>query len=116
MFQHVIFLDKEKGFIYIKYFLYYTDAKLPQEKQAELAQVLNKYLSEEEKDKIMRTVAQKYIAEGKNKGIQIGETRGEARLLKMMLTNGNSIEEIAKITNLSVTRIQALLEVEGLSI
>jgi DNA repair protein RadC len=49
---------------------------------------------------------------GKREGIQIGE----ARLLKMMLTNGNSIKEIAKITNLSVTRIQELLEVEGLPI
>ncbi|MBX9889972.1 MAG: Rpn family recombination-promoting nuclease/putative transposase [Amoebophilaceae bacterium] len=116
MFQHVIFLDKEKGFIYVKYFLYYTDAKLPQEKQADLAQVLNKYLSEEEKDKIMRTVARKYIEEGEAKGkfegIKIGEVKGEAKLLKMMLVNGNSIEEIARITKLPVSRIFELLKVE----
>ena len=47
-------------------------------------------------------------AEGKAEGIQIGE----AKFLKMMLNNGNSIEEIASITRLSVTRIQELLAVE----
>ncbi|MBX9889752.1 MAG: hypothetical protein K2X94_00570 [Amoebophilaceae bacterium] len=42
----------------------------------------------------------------KAEGIQIGE----ARFLKMMLKNGNSIEEIASITRLSVTSIQELLQ------
>jgi predicted transposase/invertase (TIGR01784 family) len=48
------------------------------------------------------------IKTAKAEGIKIGE----ARLLKMMLNNGSSIEEIAGITNLSVGSIQKLLEVE----
>ena len=116
-FKRIILVDKEKGFVYLTYFLWYTHAKLPQERQAVLVDLLDKYLLEEEKDNIMRTVAQKYIeegrmrgkAEGKAEGIQIGEARGEARLLQMMLNNGHSIAAIASITNLSVARIKKLL-------
>ncbi|MBX9890297.1 MAG: Rpn family recombination-promoting nuclease/putative transposase [Amoebophilaceae bacterium] len=94
-FKSVILIDKEKGYIYLTYFLRYTNAKLPEERQVELVNLLNKYLSEEEQGKIMRTVAQKYIEKGKFEGIKIGEARGEARgkatLLKTMIANGNSI-------------------------
>jgi predicted transposase/invertase (TIGR01784 family) len=48
------------------------------------------------------------IKTAKAEGIQIGETR----LLKMMLHNGSSMEEIARITHLSVGRIQQLLAIE----
>ncbi|MCC8483971.1 MAG: Rpn family recombination-promoting nuclease/putative transposase [Rickettsia endosymbiont of Labidopullus appendiculatus] len=48
--------------------------------------------------------------EGRVEGIQIGEARGEAKLIKMMIENGNSIEEIAKITKLSVAKITELLK------
>ncbi len=55
-------------------------------------------------------------AEGKAEGMEIGKAEGvqigEARLLKMMLNNGSSMEEIASITHLSVGSIQKLLEVE----
>ncbi|MBX9890090.1 MAG: hypothetical protein K2X94_02385 [Amoebophilaceae bacterium] len=75
--------------------------------------LLDEYLSEEERYKIMRTVAYKYIEEGrirgKAEGIQIGEAKGEAKLLKMMLKNGHSIAAIASITKLSVARIKQLL-------
>ena len=63
----------------------------------------------------MRTVAQKYIEEGevrgKSIGIQIGEARGEARLVKTMIQNGSSIEEVCRMTKLSITKIRELLKI-----
>ncbi|WP_341753533.1 Rpn family recombination-promoting nuclease/putative transposase [Candidatus Tisiphia endosymbiont of Dioctria rufipes] len=91
-----ILVDKKKGYIYIKSFLWYTDAKLSEERQVELEQVLAKYLSEEETGNIMRTIAQKYIEEGEFRGIQIGETRGETRGIQI----GKSEEKISVAKNL----------------
>ncbi len=48
--------------------------------------------------------------EGREEGIRIGEARGEAKLIKMMIENGSSIEEVAKITKLSVAKITELLK------
>ncbi|KJV77338.1 transposase, YhgA-like family protein [Orientia tsutsugamushi str. UT76] len=48
-FKHVLILDKEKGYVYLRSFLWYTDTKLLESQQPELEQVLAKYLSEEEK-------------------------------------------------------------------
>ncbi|KJW03293.1 putative transposase [Rickettsia endosymbiont of Ixodes pacificus] len=83
-------MDKESGYIYLRSFLWYTDAKISEEKQQELEQIIVKHLSTEEKDNIMRTIAQKYIDEGiqhgiiqgiekgKAEGIQIGQMKGKA--------------------------------------
>jgi predicted transposase/invertase (TIGR01784 family) len=59
-------------------------------------------------DYMIKTAKAEGMEIGKAEGIQIGETR----LLKMMLHNGSSMEEIARITNLSVGRIQQLLAIE----
>ncbi|SPR10547.1 transposase [Orientia tsutsugamushi] len=83
-FKHVLILDKEKGYIYLRSFLWYTDTKLLESQQPELEQVLAKYLSEEEKGNIMRTIAAKYIDEG----IEIGETKGIAKGIKIGETKG----------------------------
>ncbi len=103
-FKHVIILDKDKGYIYLRSFLWYTDAKLPEGRQLELEQVLAKYLSEEEKGDIMKTVAEKYIDEGK--------AEGKAEVIKMMINNGSAIEEISRLTKLSVTKINELLKIQ----
>jgi predicted transposase/invertase (TIGR01784 family) len=39
-----------------------------------------------------------------------GREEGKAKLIKMMIENGSSIEEIAKMTGLAITRINELLE------
>ncbi len=54
----------------------------------------------------MRTVAQKYIDEGEAKGIQIGEVK----LIKMLMSKGISVNEIAKMTGLSISKINELLK------
>jgi len=117
-FKLEVLIDKENGYIYLESFLWYTDAKLPEEQQSELEQVLAKYLSEEEQVNIMRTIAQKYIEEGEFRGIQIGEARGEARgkaernieVAKNMFSNNYSIPEISRITGLSIQEINNLLK------
>ncbi|SPM45832.1 transposase [Orientia tsutsugamushi] len=104
-FKHVLILDKEKGYIYLRSFLWYTDTKLLESQQPELEQVLAKYLSEEEKGSIMRTIAAKYIDEG----IEIGETKGIAKgraeaargLARNLLKAGFSVEFISENTGLS---------------
>ncbi|KJV53005.1 putative transposase [Orientia tsutsugamushi str. Karp] len=104
-FKHVLILDKEKGYIYLRSFLWYTDTKLLESQQPELEQVLAKYLSEEEKSNIMRTIAAKYIDEG----IEIGETKGIAKgraeaaqgLARNLLKAGFSVEFISETTGLS---------------
>ncbi|KJV70763.1 putative transposase [Orientia tsutsugamushi str. UT76] len=106
-FKHVLILDKEKGYVYLRSFLWYTDTKLLESQQPELEQVLAKYLSEEEKGNIMRTIAEKYIDEGR--AIEIGETKGIAKgraeaargLARNLLKAGFSVEFISENTGLS---------------
>ncbi|KJW06169.1 putative transposase [Orientia tsutsugamushi str. UT144] len=112
-FKHVLILDKEKGYIYLRSFLWYTDTKLLESQQPELEQVLAKYLSEEEKSNIMRTIAAKYIDEGIEigetkgiaKGIKIGEIKGRAEAAQELAMNllkaGFSVEFISENTGLS---------------
>ncbi|SPR07878.1 transposase [Orientia tsutsugamushi] len=124
-FKHVLILDKEKGYVYLRSFLWYTDTKLLESQQPELEQVLAKYLSEEEKSNIMRTIAAKYIdegieigetkgiAKGRAEGIEIGEIKGRAEgieigevkakqeLARNLLKAGFSVEFISENTGLS---------------
>ncbi|SPR10152.1 transposase [Orientia tsutsugamushi] len=128
-FKHVLILDKEKGYIYLRSFLWYTDTKLLESQQPELEQVLAKYLSEEEKSNIMRTIAAKYIdegieigetkgiakgraegieigeikgrAEGRAEGIEIGEVKAKQELARNLLKAGFSVEFISENTGLS---------------
>ncbi|WP_375326296.1 Rpn family recombination-promoting nuclease/putative transposase [Candidatus Tisiphia endosymbiont of Nemotelus uliginosus] len=61
---------------------------------------------EQETKRIMdNQAAEDYLIQtAKAEGIPIGEARGEAKMIKMMRDNGYSIEDIAKMTRLSVTR------------
>ena len=46
---------------------------------------------------------------GKQEGIKLGKTEGKAELIQMMLNTGNSVNDIAKVTGLSVDEIQKLI-------
>ncbi|WP_341757026.1 MULTISPECIES: Rpn family recombination-promoting nuclease/putative transposase [unclassified Candidatus Tisiphia] len=111
-FKLEILVDKENGYIYLRSFLWYTDAKLPEDRQSELEQLLTKYLSEEEKGSIMRTVAQKYIEEGTQYGIQIGKAEGKAEAMKAvartMLIKNRPLNEIIELTGLTKIQINKL--------
>ncbi len=104
-----ILVDKENGYIYLRSFLWYTDAKLPEERQSELEQLLAKYLSEEEKGNIMRTIAQKYIDEGEARLEIRGEEKKAMAVAKNLLKVGVSIDIISTSTGLSKKAIEELM-------
>ncbi|HJD67302.1 MAG TPA: Rpn family recombination-promoting nuclease/putative transposase [Rickettsia endosymbiont of Bembidion lapponicum] len=113
-FNHVIMLDKEKGYIYLKSFLWYTDAKISKKQQPRLVQVFDKYLSPQHKDNIMKTIADVYIDEGKRKGKQEGKRESEynkaVMIAKKMFSQGFKIPVIAELTALKETLIRSIIE------
>ncbi|MCC8398113.1 MAG: hypothetical protein LN569_02230 [Rickettsia endosymbiont of Labidopullus appendiculatus] len=60
----------------------------------------------------MPSIIQVSKEEGIQIGIQDGIKIGEAKLIKMMINNGSSIEEVARMTRLSITRINELLKIQ----
>ncbi len=113
-FKTVIVIDKELGYIYLQSFLWYTDTKISEEKQQELEQIIAKHLSLEEKEDIMRTIAQKYIDEGIQHGIIQGIKKGKAEAIKSvakkMLSEGCNISLISTVTGLDESSIHSLLD------
>ncbi|HJD66788.1 MAG TPA: transposase, partial [Rickettsia endosymbiont of Bembidion nr. Transversale] len=71
-----------------------------------------------------RTIADKYIDEGvqkgmvqgiqqgmqigRNEGMQIGEAKGKYEIAKNMLSNNYSIPEVSRITGLSISELNQL--------
>ena len=109
-FNHVIMLDKEKGYIYLKSFLWYTDAKISKKQQLRLVQVFDKYLSPQHKDNIMKTIADVYIDEGKREGKREGEYNKVMMIAKKMFSQGFKIPVIAELTGLKETLIRSIIE------
>lgn len=103
-FNEAILIDKDKGYIYIKHFLWYTDTKVSEDKQQELGQLITHHLSEAHGEDIMRSIAQKYIEEGEARG----KAEGKAELIKLMFTKGKTVEEIIEFTGLPITEIEKL--------
>ncbi|WP_062811735.1 hypothetical protein [Rickettsia endosymbiont of Proechinophthirus fluctus] len=102
-FKHIIILDKEKGYIYLRSFLWYTNAKFSKQKQPELVEVLDIHLLQQDKDTIMKTIAGTYRgkAEGKhNKAVIIA---------KEMFSQDCKIPVIAKITGLQETFVRSIV-------
>ncbi|WP_256621324.1 transposase [Rickettsia sp. TH2014] len=113
-FKHIIILDKEKGYIYLRSFLWYTDAKLSKQKQPELVEVLNKHLLPQDKDIIMKTIADTYREEGREEGvaqgIEIGDHNRAVIVAKEMFTEGFKISLIAKITHREENFIRSIVK------
>ncbi|XP_044733008.1 recombination-promoting nuclease pSLT051-like [Chrysoperla carnea] len=127
-FESSIEIDKDNGYIYIKWLLWYSDAKVSEDKQVELATIIAKYLNKADQEGLMRTIADKYIDEGvrkgmiqgmqigRNEGMQIGEAKGlqigrnegKYEVAHYMLTAGSDADFIAKVTGLSIDEINKL--------
>ena len=93
-----------------KLILWYTDSKVPEKKQL-LEQLIVDNLPKEDREDIMRTVADSYIDEescGKNEGIAIGEARGAEKIAKNLLLQNTSLDTISSATGLSVDQLQKL--------
>jgi hypothetical protein len=86
-FKASIEIDKENGYIYIKWLLRYSDDKIEEHQQAELARIISKYINKEDQEGLMRTITDKYIDEGIQKGmvqgIQIGKAEGKYEVAKI---------------------------------
>ncbi|KAJ6625043.1 Recombination-promoting nuclease pSLT051 [Pseudolycoriella hygida] len=108
------------GYDHIKNLLQYTLTFIEQSDKIELEKILKNSLTKEKGEELMPNIAQVWKEEGIQIGEAIGEARGkaigeaigEAKLIKMMIKNGNSIEEVARMTRLSITRINELLKVQ----
>ena len=117
-FESSIEIDKENGYIYIKWLLWYSDAKVSEDKQVELAKIIASYLKKEDQEGLMRTIADKYIDEGiaqgmqigEAKGMQIGRNEGKYEVAKNMLNAGSDISFISKVTGLSISELNNLLK------
>ncbi|MCC8419303.1 MAG: Rpn family recombination-promoting nuclease/putative transposase [Rickettsia endosymbiont of Glossina mortisans submortisans] len=117
-FESSIEIDKENGYIYIKWLLWYSDAKVSEDKQVELAKIIASYLKKEDQEGLMRTIADKYIDEGiargmqigRNEGMQIGEAKRTIEVAKNMLNAGSDIAFISKVTGLSIFELNRLLK------
>jgi len=57
--------------------------------------------NEKEKDKLMRSVAQDFIDQGKREGLQEGRVEERFQVAKSMLKEGAAIPFIQKVTGLS---------------
>lgn len=125
-FESSIEVDKKNGYIYIKWLLWYSDAKVSEDKQVELAKIIASYLKKEDQEGLMRTIADKYIDEGiaqgmqigeakgmqigRNEGMQIGRNEGKYEVAKNMLNAGSDISFISKVTGLSISELNRLLK------
>jgi len=117
IFKDSISIDKERGYIYIKHLLWYCDAKVPEDKQQELNNLILDNLNEKDGEEVMRTIAQKYIDEGRQEGEQIGIIKGrqaafqESRMsiARKMLSKRKTIEEITEFTELTRQEIESLI-------
>ncbi|MDD9139860.1 MAG: hypothetical protein NQ127_02915 [Candidatus Cardinium sp.] len=97
------------GYIYIRNFLWYSDSKLPKDKQPVLEKIIEKHLSIEDKENLMRTIAQKY----REKGIQIGQEKGKLEgkleIATSMLQKDYHIADSMLLTGLSRSHIEQLI-------
>ena len=119
-----ILIDKGQDYIHTKLILWYTDSKVPEEKKQLLEQLIVDNLPKEDREDLMRTVADSYIDEGiaigknegiaigKNEGIAIGEARGvektSMKIAKNLLLQNTSLDTISSATGLSIDQLQKL--------
>ena len=107
-FEDVILLDKQNGYIYIKSFLYYSDAKLENDKKEELTKVILNSLPKEDGEHIMYTIADGYIDQGIEKGIAIGKAERDTEIVKSLLSKNIDHNIISSATGLSLGEILKL--------
>jgi hypothetical protein len=103
-FQSAILIDKENGYVYIKAFLYYTDHRVGNDKKEELARLISNNLPKDDGEKLMYSIADAYIDQGKALGIVQGVEKAAINMLKQNL----DIKLISQVTGLSTSEIHKL--------
>ncbi|WP_425361265.1 Rpn family recombination-promoting nuclease/putative transposase [Candidatus Tisiphia endosymbiont of Ceraclea dissimilis] len=100
------------GYDHIRNLLQYTLIFIEQSDKIELEKILKNSLTKEKGEELMPSIAQVWKEEGIQIGVQDGIRIGEAKLIKMMINNSSSIDEVARITGLSITKINELLKLQ----
>ncbi len=93
-FKEGILIDKANDYIYIRTFLYYTDARVEDHKKEQLTKIITDNLSKEDGEKLMPTIADVYIAQGMEKGIETVAVN--------MLKANLDLELVSKVTGYPV--------------
>ena len=110
--MNVINLDKASGYIHMKLGVCYISSKLPLDERDEFEKIIRGSLPTNDGDNVMQSVLDSYVAEGKARGITIGEARGEAKnsikVARNLLKVGVEIETISNATGLSLDEIRKL--------
>ncbi|MCA0254369.1 MAG: Rpn family recombination-promoting nuclease/putative transposase [Proteobacteria bacterium] len=114
--KQAIIIDQEQNYILTRLILWYTDSKVPVEQKMLLEQVCVDNLPKQDRDEVMRTIADAYIEEGYNKGLVQGIEKGEARgeekkaveIANNMLKSNLELKLISSVTGLSIDTLQKL--------
>ncbi len=105
--------DAGMNYIYLKSIIWYASVKIADSKRDEFVSIIKHNITNNKEGKVMRSIADAYLEEGYDKGIitgqqqgiEIGQQKGieigQQQMLKLMLKNGSSIEELSKLTKLS---------------
>ena len=95
--RKMVLIDKKNDYVYMRSIIWYTDNKVPAEKKESLEKMIIDNLPDEDRGKIMRTIADVYKEEWIDQGISIGEQRGisigEQRGISIGKQEGISIGE-----------------------
>ena len=101
-FPDTIMLDKENGYIYIKKFLCYTDSKVAEGNKEQLNSLILENLPTNDREQIMRIIADGYIEQGVEKrNFEIATKMLQQNLdLKLISSvTGLSSDELLKLKN-----------------
>lgn len=109
-------IDKQQNYILTRLILWYTDTKVPEEQKQALEKLVTDNLPREDRDNIMKTIADSYVEEGFNKGmlqglekgIEKGKTEEKIAIAKNLLSQNMSADSISNITGLSCQEVENL--------
>lgn len=103
-FKEGILIDKAHDYIYIRSFLYYTDARVEDHNKEQLTKIITDNLSQEDRERLMPTIADVYIAQGMEKGRGEGIEMVAVNMLKANL----NLELVSKVTGYPVQQVAEL--------
>lgn len=102
-------LESLKDYIHTKLILWYSDARIPEENEQLLKQLIVNNLPKEDTEKIMRTIADSYREESFEKdiiqGIEKGANTKAIEIIRRMLQEKVDIKLISSVTGLSTDAI-----------
>jgi predicted transposase/invertase (TIGR01784 family) len=103
-----ILIDKEHGYLYTGFLIWYNNNKIEENQRKELDMLIEQNLPTEDRENIMRTIADAYRDEGMAKGMAKGATGKALEIAKRMLQQKLDLKLISSVTGLSSDEILKL--------